>query len=98
MMGTANMFGHTGPDGSSSEGRLSVSGYPGSFCGENIAAGQTTAQEALNVWKNSPAHNAIMLAANPSDIGVGYFFVENSTYKHYWVLMTGRPGLGCPAG
>jgi uncharacterized protein YkwD len=94
----ANVAGvsHTGPDGSLSEQRLAASGYPGSFCGENLAAGQTNAAEAVNIWKNSPAHNAIMLAANPTEIGVGYFYNPNSYYKHYWVLMTGRPGQGCP--
>jgi uncharacterized protein YkwD len=97
LMGTSNTFGHTGPDGSSSEGRMSAAGYGGDFCGENIAAGQTTPQEAFNVWKSSPAHNSIMLAANPTNIGVGYFYDANAFYKHYWVLMTGRPsGQGCP--
>jgi uncharacterized protein YkwD len=97
LMGQSNTFGHIGPDGSRSEGRLATAGYSGAFCGENIAAGQLTPQEALNVWKSSPSHNAILLSSNPVDIGVGYFYIADSTYKHYWVLMTGRPGQGCPS-
>ena len=95
----ANSMGvdHIGPDGSRSEQRLSASGYPGAFCGENLAAGQVNAQAAVNIWKASPAHNAILLAANPADIGVGYFYNPDSYFKHYWVLMTGRTGdNGCP--
>lgn len=94
----ANVMGllHDGPDGSSPEQRLAASGYAGSFCGENLAAGQTNPQGALDVWKSSAGHNAILLASNPTDIGVGYFYNPNSVYKHYWVLMTARPIAGCP--
>jgi uncharacterized protein YkwD len=88
---------HAGPDGSNSEQRLAASGYDGYFCGENLAAGQVSAQEAVNIWKASPAHNAIMLASNPADIGVGYYYNPSSYYKHYWVLMTGvHSDFGCP--
>ena len=87
---------HTGPDGSTSEQRLAASGYGGAFCGENLAAGQVSPQAAVDVWKSSPAHNAIMLAANPTEIGVGYYYNPSSHYKHYWVLMTGRVSdFGC---
>ena len=52
--------------------------------GENIAAGYTTAQQVFDGWKGSPGHNANMLGANYTSIGIGRHFVQASTYGWYW--------------
>ncbi len=52
--------------------------------GENIAAGYTTAQQVFDGWKSSPGHNANMLGANYTSIGIGRFYVAGSTYGWYW--------------
>lgn len=54
------------------------------YLGENIAAGVTTAQQAFDIWRNSPGHNANMLGTNYNSIGIGRYFVAGSTYGWYW--------------
>jgi hypothetical protein len=54
------------------------------WLGENIAAGYTTAQQVFDGWKSSPGHNANMLGANYTAIGIGRYYVQGSTYGWYW--------------
>jgi uncharacterized protein YkwD len=97
LLGDTNSFGHNGPDGSTPFTRFAAAGFGGAMCGEALAAGQTTAAEALQTWTTSPSHNAILLGANADSVGIGYYYAPNSTYKHYWVLVTGKAGAsGCP--
>ncbi|MGE0057082.1 MAG: CAP domain-containing protein [Dehalococcoidia bacterium] len=95
LMGDTNTFGHNGPDGSTAISRVASSGYAGAMCGEAIAAGQANAGAAFSTWRSSPEHNAIMLSANAEAVGVGYYMAPNSTYKHYWVLVTGKAAAFC---
>ena len=53
--------------------------------GENIAAGQKTAQQVMNDWMNSSGHRANILNKNYTELGVGY--VEGGTYGTYWVQL-----------
>jgi uncharacterized protein YkwD len=50
------------------------SGY-GNFAraAENIALGQTSAQQVVSDWMNSPGHRRNILDPNLKDLGVGYF-------------------------
>ncbi len=52
--------------------------------GENIAAGYTTAQQVFDGWKSSPGHNANMLGATHTGVGIGRAYVAGSTYGWYW--------------
>jgi len=54
------------------------------YIGENIAAGYTTAQAVFDGWKNSPGHNANMLGANYTAIGIGRYYRQGSPYGWYW--------------
>lgn len=58
-------------------------GY-GTYLGENIAAGYGNAQAVFDGWKNSPGHNANMLSANYTAIGIGKAIVPGSPYGTYW--------------
>jgi uncharacterized protein YkwD len=90
-MGSANFFGHYGPDGSAPRARLTAAGYRGAFKGEALSAGQATPQAALNALLASPPHQAILLDASAVEIGVGFAYQAGSTYGHYWVVVTGTP-------
>lgn len=58
-------------------------------CGENIAAGQTTATIVMDSWWNSPGHKANILTEDFNHMGVGYKGTS-SGYRNYWVqLFTG---------
>jgi uncharacterized protein YkwD len=89
LMAERDWFGHNGPDGSTPEGRIAAAGYAGRFQGEAIAAGQTTAQAALNVWLASPPHAAIVQSAAATRIGLGHYYQPGDVYGHYWVLIVG---------
>jgi len=88
-MATNNFLGHTGSDGSSPGERITRAGYPWRAWGENVAAGQATAADAVAWWMNSPIHRASILNATYRDIGVGYAYNPWSSYGHYWTQVFG---------
>jgi secreted trypsin-like serine protease len=93
-MALNDFFDHTGSDGSSVTDRMEAAGYVNwSTAGENIAAGQTTPEEVMTSWMNSPGHRANILNCDFEDIGVGYYFLENDTgteiWFHYWTQVFG---------
>lgn len=94
-MAQDDFFSHTGADGSDVGSRVQDSGYQYSAAGENIAAGQTTAEEVVEGWMNSPGHRANILNPNFTEIGIGYEYLENDTgsvnYNHYWTQVFGTP-------
>ena len=55
--------------------------------GENIAAGNPTPEEVVDSWMHSPGHRANILNKDFKELGVGYCYKDNSTYKHYWIQM-----------
>jgi hypothetical protein len=54
------------------------------WLGENLAAGNDTAQEAFDQWRGSPGHNANMLNVNYNAIGIGRYYKAGSHYGWYW--------------
>jgi len=78
-----NYFSHTSPTYGSPFDMMKEFGIAYSYAGENIAAGQKTAEDVMKGWMNSPGHRANILSANFTEIGVG--FVEGGTYGTYWV-------------
>lgn len=84
-MATKNYFSHTDSTGRDPFQRMTAFGYGYStYRGENIAAGNATAQATFDQWKNSAGHNANMLNANYKVIGIGKATNTTSTYKNYW--------------
>ena len=73
-------FSHTSPTYGSPFEMMQKFGVKYSYAGENIAAGQRSAEEVMNAWMNSPGHRANILNANFKKLGVGY--VNNQ-----WVQM-----------
>lgn len=71
---------HTRPDGRATYTVLDDYGVSYRVWGENIAGGQTTAEEVHHAWMNSPSHRENILCAGYSKIGVGYYTVNGMTY------------------
>jgi uncharacterized protein YkwD len=104
-MGTRNYFSHTNPDGYGPNYLVRQAGYVlPSWYGsadnanniESIAAGYPTAAAAWAGWLNSAGHRTHVLAedsfwADQTSYGIGYAYVPNSTYKHYWVFISAPP-------
>lgn len=82
-------FSHTSLDGSSPFDRMRDAGYSCGTMGENIAAGQTSAQQVFEGWMNSPGHNANMLNPNFEAVGIGLVSAPDSPYGYYWTTNFG---------
>ncbi|MCM3635138.1 CAP domain-containing protein [Paenibacillus camelliae] len=71
-MAVNNYFSHTSPTYGSPFDMLSEFGVSYRTAGENIAYGQTSEEQVMNDWMNSPGHRANILNANYTKLGVGY--------------------------
>ncbi|MEH6991339.1 SafA/ExsA family spore coat assembly protein [Neobacillus drentensis] len=80
-----NYFSHTSPTYGSPFTMMKNFGISYRAAAENIAAGQTTAQEVVNSWMNSPGHRANILSGKYTLIGVGY--AKGGSNRHYWTQM-----------
>ena len=97
-MGMLGYFSHTSDDGRTVGDRITDAGYAYNTYGENIAAGYQTPEAVMAGWMSSSGHRANILNSNFCDIGVGYVYLPNSPYGHYWTQDFGRrQGTGtCP--
>lgn len=80
-----NYFDHQSPTYGSPFEMLQQFGVSYSSAGENIAAGQQTAQEVMNGWMNSEGHRANIL--NPSFTHIGVGTVTGGNYGIYWTQL-----------
>lgn len=88
-MARHDYFSHTGRNGSSVEDRTRAAGYPHA-AGENLAAGQESAEDAVEAWLESPGHCVNIMWPHYRTIGIGYSpRVDDSTYRSYWVTNLG---------
>lgn len=89
-MATKNNFDHTDTQGRDPFSRMDDFNYQYSSArGENIAAGNSSAQATFNQWKSSSAHNANMLSPNYTVIGLGRASDPDSDYTWYWTTSFG---------
>ena len=89
-MGLQGYFSHTSLDGRTVPDRIKAAGYSYNTYGENIAGGQPTPEDVIDAWMSSSGHRANILNSNFCDIGVGYAYLADSTYRHYWTQDFGR--------
>lgn len=84
LMARTGTFSHTGPDGSEFSDRIRAAGYsdPG---GENIAKGQSSADEVMSDWMDSPGHRRNILDCSFRTLGVGH-----ADDGDYWAQEFGR--------
>jgi len=73
-------FDHFEPNGRSPSQRGAAFGA--SISGENIAAGNASANNTFCQWKLSPGHNANMINAGYKSTGIGR--ATGGTYRYYW--------------
>lgn len=83
-MDYSNEMSHTRPGGKDCFSVLDFYGISFGTCGENIAAGQTSASSVVKGWKNSPGHYQNMINASFTKLGVGYSTTGVGDYGHYW--------------
>jgi chitodextrinase len=74
--------------------RVTDCGYAGSWWGENIAWGYTTAQSVVNGWLGSPGHKANIENPNFTSTGVGV--ASNAAGQLYWTQSFGNDSGSTP--
>ena len=89
-MAKNNYFSHDSLDGKTFAQRLTDAGYYDSAAGENIAAGDSSVEQVVNRWLNSPGHCVNMLNPTYRDIGVACASSNNASYGNYWTMDLGR--------
>lgn len=83
-----NYFSHTSPTYGSPFEMLQHFGVNYTAAGENIAAGQKSAQDVMNDWMNSSGHRANIMNKEYTKLGVGY--QSGGSYGTYWVQLFTR--------
>lgn len=74
-----NYFDHNSPTYGSPFDMMKKFGISYSSAGENIAMGQTTPEQVVQAWMDSPGHRANIMNSSFTRIGVGYVASGN-----YW--------------
>ena len=84
-----NFFSHTGSDRSSVADRVDAIGYPWQTVGENIAAGQRSAREAMDGWLSSPGHCRNIMSPEYREVAVTCVKKTPTEYTTYWTNVFG---------
>lgn len=90
-MAANNYFSHSSQDGRNPGQRITGAGYAWSAYGENIAAGQASAQAVVDGWLASPGHCANIMSARYADMATACVASSTSTYRTYWTMDLARP-------
>jgi uncharacterized protein YkwD len=76
---------HTGSDGSQPGDRVTRTGYRWRLVGENVAAGQTSAEQVVRDWLASPGHCENLMDPRFRETGVAFVVDTASVSAVYWV-------------
>ncbi|UVI31678.1 CAP domain-containing protein [Paenibacillus spongiae] len=82
-------FSHDSPSYGSPFDMMKAFNINYSYAGENIAAGQTTPQDVMNSWMNSPGHRKNIMSPDFTEIGIGY--CTGGSMNHYWTQQFIKP-------
>jgi uncharacterized protein YkwD len=88
-MAQRNYFDHRGSDGSDVGDRAKRAGYPWRRVGENVAAGQGSATQAVSAWLSSPSHCANLMNRDFAEMGAAYALNTGSDSVIYWTQVFG---------
>ena len=84
-MAQNSFLAHTGSDGSNPGDRVSRASYEWRVVAENVAAGQTSADDIAATWLDSAGHCANLMDAKYSETGIAYALNPGDGRDIYWV-------------
>ncbi|MEZ5839199.1 MAG: CAP domain-containing protein [Hyphomicrobiales bacterium] len=90
-MAAADRVSHANDRGNSLVDRLAAAGYAHGDASENVSAGYHTFAEAFSGWRDSRPHNATMLNANATRMGIATAYAPASKYHVFWSLIVAEP-------
>ncbi len=99
-LATHGFAGHSGTDGSTHADRVQRQAYYFSVAAENVATGQKSWDKVFQAWKDSPGHDANLLAEGVTDFGIALIYEPKTKYITYWTMLVAAPlrGFVHPAG
>ncbi|SHE91971.1 Uncharacterized conserved protein YkwD, contains CAP (CSP/antigen 5/PR1) domain [Loktanella atrilutea] len=86
-MSVHNFFGHTGSNGSRSQGRVRAAGYKDCTVAENLAWGYPKAGQIIGGWMQSAGHRSNMLHPRVTEMGIA---ITKGSKGPNWVLVLAR--------
>lgn len=89
-MARHNYFEHRSPSGSNVTDRVSASRYKWRSVGENLAGGNHSIAEAMDMWLTSPEHCENLMDAKYADVAVACVAQPGSDLGTYWTMVLGR--------
>ena len=96
-MASKNYFSHNSADGTAASARITRGfGYPSSYVGENIAAGQRSVLSVCAAWMCSSGHRANVLRCGFDTLGSG--LAVNAAASKYGIYWTNDFGCSKSAG
>jgi len=87
-MARRGVMDHAGGDGSTPAIRATRVGYAWRTVGENVASGQSTPEQVVAEWLDSPRHCSNIMDGDFTEMGVA---VASSTTGVYWAQVFGSP-------
>lgn len=90
-MAAHSNLGHEGSDGGMPADRATRAGYTWRSVAENVAAGQTTADEVVATWLASPGHCENLMNPRYTDTGLAFAVAPASEKGIYWVQIFAAP-------
>jgi uncharacterized protein YkwD len=90
LMIVEDFFGHFDPFTGRGPGDRAIAGkYQFFAVGENLAAGQESPAEVMEVWMDSPAHRSVILDPRWTEVGIAVR--AGGEYAVYWVQEFAAP-------
>jgi uncharacterized protein YkwD len=89
-MAKRNFFDHRSPTGTTVSQRASASRYNWKTVGENIAGGDTSVDEVIQGWLDSPDHCTNIMEPAFSDVAVACVQQPGTEWGTYWTMVLGR--------
>ena len=90
-----NQLGHVGGDGSDPGRRITRAGYAWRGYRENVGAGYMDLRQAMAGWMNSPGHRDNVLAADVTQVGLGFAagpgMMAGNVQRLFWTLVLAAP-------
>ena len=78
-------FSHVGSDGSTPGKRATEAGFPWYSVAENIAAGQSSLEDVMAGWLESPGHCRNIMNPDLGYLGSAHVHRVDAEYRDYWV-------------
>lgn len=82
---------HAGSDGSTPGERATRAGYRWGTIGENVATGQTTPEQVVASWLESPRHCTNLMDPAYAEMGIGFAADPGNAAAIYWAQVLGTP-------